>query len=105
MDDLIMSLFCASLAANVAMIYIIFGISKAATKHACELEMYRADEFRRQCERYHRQQIRFIDTTKCDEKTINKRTAEWMADGYKIDKDYNSNHLIAFVKDEIIKEE
>lgn len=105
MDDLIISLFCASLAANVAMISIIFGMSKAATKHACKLEMYRADEFRRQCERYHRQQVRFINTTKCDEKTINKRTAEWIAEGYKIDKDYNSNHLIAFVKDEIIKEE
>lgn len=36
---------------------------------------------------------------------MNKLTAEWMAEGYKIDKDYNSIYMIAFVKDEIIKEE
>lgn len=105
MDDFLMSLFCMSLAANAALIYFIFDKSKEATKHACELEMFRADEFRRQRERYPRQQVRFIDTTKCNEKTINELTAEWIAEDFKIDKDYNSNHLIAFVKDEVIKEE
>ena len=105
MDDMILSLFITSLIANVAMAKVIFDLSKEVRKQDVRLSMFEADEFRRNCDRYHRQQVRFIDTSKCDDDALNERTAEFIADGYKIDPDLQSNHLIAFVKDEMIKED
>ena len=105
MSDFIIPLLITSLVANVAMFGYILDQNKFVNKQDVRLRMFEADEFRRKCERYHRQQVRFIDTSKCDSATLNKRTAEFIADGYKVDTGFQSNHLIAFVKDEMIKED
>lgn len=99
MDDFILSLFIASLTANVIMLKVVFDHIKHARELTVEIHSLEAEIWSLKSRKY-KKVVRFLNPGAMPQNRLEEEIALYQEDGWTFDKDMSVNGLLAFYKTE-----